>query len=107
MVPILSSWKEIAQHLGKGIRTVQRWEGQLGLPVHRPSGSTKGIVLAYPTELDAWAKHRDIKSRANSGGLARRNWELVCQLRSQVASLRRAIEVARERLLSTTPDGRK
>ena len=31
----LDSWKEIAAYLGRGIRTVQRWEREEGLPVHR------------------------------------------------------------------------
>ena len=31
---VFSSWKEIAAYLGKGVRTVQRWEAVLGLPVH-------------------------------------------------------------------------
>jgi hypothetical protein len=31
----LTNWKEIAQYLDKGIRTVQRWEQQMGLPVRR------------------------------------------------------------------------
>ncbi len=30
----LNGWKEIAAHFGKGVRTVQRWEKALGLPVH-------------------------------------------------------------------------
>lgn len=55
---VLSSWKEIAQYLGKGVRTVQRWERQMSLPVHRPPGSNKGVVLAYTDELDRWA-HSD------------------------------------------------
>ena len=50
----LTSWKEIAQYLGKGVRTVQRWEHLLGLPVRRPIGKEKGIVLACTDELDAW-----------------------------------------------------
>ena len=50
---VLSSWKEIATFLGKGVRTVQRWEICFGLPIHRPGGS-HGSVLAYPTELDEW-----------------------------------------------------
>jgi hypothetical protein len=54
---VLSSWKEIARHMGKGVRTVQRWERLAELPVHRPAGSA-GLVLAYPQELDAWAHHR-------------------------------------------------
>ncbi|HZU23148.1 MAG TPA: hypothetical protein VE998_09980 [Terriglobales bacterium] len=53
---ILGSWKEIAQYLGKGVRTVQRWERELHLPVHRPSGARKGVVIAFPEELQNWAK---------------------------------------------------
>jgi hypothetical protein len=50
----LTSWKEIAQYLGKGVRTVQRWERMLALPVRRPVGKDRGIVVAYTEELDAW-----------------------------------------------------
>src|SRR5215470_4744221 len=53
---VLSSWKEIANYFGKGVRTVQRWESELGLPVHRPVAANKGIVMAFPSELDHWAK---------------------------------------------------
>jgi hypothetical protein len=56
---VLGSWKEIASHLGKGVRTVQRWERHCGLPVHRPSGSSKGVVLAFPAELDQWTRRQD------------------------------------------------
>src|ERR1041385_1511743 len=31
----LDSWKAIAAYLGRGVRTVQRWEREEGLPVHR------------------------------------------------------------------------
>jgi hypothetical protein len=51
---VLGSWKEIAAYLGKGVRTVQRWEDDLGLPVRRPNGATKGVVYASPDELDRW-----------------------------------------------------
>ena len=54
---VLGSWKEIAAFLGKGVRTVQRWESCLGLPIHRP-GRDYGMVLAYPTEIDAWCQKR-------------------------------------------------
>jgi excisionase family DNA binding protein len=52
---VLTSWKEIASYLGKGVRTVQRWEAELELPVHRP-GNDRHIVLAFPAELDAWVR---------------------------------------------------
>lgn len=51
---LLTSWKEIAAYLGKGVRTVQRWEQQFGLPVRRPNERIKGIVHATTDELDAW-----------------------------------------------------
>jgi hypothetical protein len=58
MARTLNSWKEIAQYLDKGIRTVQRWEQLMGLPVRRPGGRTKGVVFALPEELDAWRRSR-------------------------------------------------
>jgi hypothetical protein len=51
---VLGSWKEIAAYLGKGVRTVQRWENDLGLPVRRPNGAAKGLVYASPDELERW-----------------------------------------------------
>lgn len=54
MPAVLTSWKEIAAHLGKSIRTVQRWERELDLPVRRPDRRRSGIVLADPAELDSW-----------------------------------------------------
>jgi hypothetical protein len=51
---LLTSWKEIANYLGKGVRTVQRWEQQFGLPVRRPNEKAKGIVHATRDELDHW-----------------------------------------------------
>jgi hypothetical protein len=52
---LLNSWKEIARYLGRGIRTVQRWERELGLPIRRPRGKKRSAVIALPVELDAWA----------------------------------------------------
>lgn len=52
--PILSGWKDIANHLGKGVRTVQRYEIHLGLPIRRPAGRARGSVVATRAELDAW-----------------------------------------------------
>src|SRR5690348_18358854 len=58
---ILNSWKEIASYLGRGVRTVQRWEANLGLPVHRPSGRDHSAVLAFSTELDQWLDSRPVR----------------------------------------------
>ena len=52
--PRLDSWKEIASYLGRGIRTVQRWEREEGLPVHRLDHAKRGSVYACRRELTAW-----------------------------------------------------
>jgi Tol biopolymer transport system component len=51
---LLHSWKEIAQYLNRGARTVQRWEKTENLPVHRHMHERQGSVYAYKSELDAW-----------------------------------------------------
>ena len=50
----LESWKEIARHLRRQVRTVQRWEREEGLPVHRHHHQQRGTVYAFSEELDAW-----------------------------------------------------
>ncbi len=50
----LDSWKEIAAFLHRDVRTVQRWEKQAGLPVHRHAESRLRTAYAYRSELDAW-----------------------------------------------------
>ena len=50
----LDSWKEIAAYLKRDVRTVQRWERNEGLPVHRKLHGTLGSVFAFEHELDAW-----------------------------------------------------
>lgn len=57
----LSGWKEIANHLGMGVRTVQRYERDLGLPVRRPAGKSRGSVVAVRAELDGWVKASPIR----------------------------------------------
>src|SRR5437763_12449674 len=53
---LLNSWKEIALYLNRGVRTVQRWESELGLPVRRPRGKERSAVVAIPGELDTWVR---------------------------------------------------
>ena len=64
----LDSWKEIATYLSRGERTVQRWEREEGLPVHRLTHQKQGSVFAYKEELDAWWESR--RSRLGSNGQA-------------------------------------
>lgn len=51
---MLNSWKEIAAYLGRGVRTVQRWERDLGLPVHRIGKGRRSPVYATVTDLNFW-----------------------------------------------------
>ena len=45
----LDSWKVIAAYLGRGVRTVQRWERDEGLPVHRLAHEVSGgMLVALP-----------------------------------------------------------
>src|ERR1700742_836086 len=51
---VLNSWKEVAVYLGRGVRTVQRWERDLNMPVRRPRGTLRSAVIAFKQELDDW-----------------------------------------------------
>jgi hypothetical protein len=51
---ILNSWKEIAAYIGRGVRTVQRYELQFGFPVHRPAGMSRSSVMGFSDEIDTW-----------------------------------------------------
>src|SRR4051794_41886058 len=54
----LDSWKEVAAYLGRGIRTVQRWEREEGLPVHRLVHEKRGSIYARREEIAAWWESR-------------------------------------------------
>jgi hypothetical protein len=59
----LNGWKEIAAFLGKGVRTAQRWERELGLPVHRLGRDRGEIVFALKSEVQRWT----LTSRTTGG----------------------------------------
>jgi hypothetical protein len=54
--PVLHSWKEIASYVGCGVRTVQRWEHDLGLPVRRVAARERTAVIAFANEIEAWLR---------------------------------------------------
>jgi tetratricopeptide (TPR) repeat protein len=65
----LDSWKEIALYLGRGERTVKRWEQERALPVHRLPGG-RGSVYAFTVELDNWLRsEREHPTGPASGAL--------------------------------------
>jgi Helix-turn-helix domain len=51
---ILSGWKDIARYLGKGVRTVQRYAHEQGLPVRWVSRHRGGAVIARKSDLESW-----------------------------------------------------
>lgn len=58
----LETWGEIAGHLGVEVRTAQRWELRIGLPVRRLDGGQ--AVYAFSDEIDAWREAREVKGTA-------------------------------------------
>ena len=56
----LEGWKSIAAYLGRDIRTVQRWELNEQLPVHRLGHRRQGTTYAFRSELDAWRSQRSV-----------------------------------------------
>lgn len=65
----LESWKAIASHLKRDVRTVKRWERREGLPVRRHLHLARATVYAYPSELDAWWAGRSPQLSAGAPSL--------------------------------------
>jgi len=54
----LDSWKDIAAYLERTVVTVQRWEKEEGLPVHRHLHNKQATVYASRSEIDTWLERR-------------------------------------------------
>lgn len=52
----LTGWKEIAAYFDRGVRTVQRWERELGLPIRRMGTGRAETVYALTEELERWQR---------------------------------------------------
>ena len=108
---IINGWKEIATYLGKGVRSVQRYERELGLPVHRPAGRSKGSVIATKLELDGWVSASPIREAfrmpppkvGNASLLTEfhRRMEELHRLRQEAAELRGELRMSLEVLRAT------
>lgn len=59
--PPLNGWKEIAAYLGRSVRSVQRYEHELGLPIHRLTHADGQTVYAFRHEIDAWRERLDLQ----------------------------------------------
>ena len=80
---VLDGWKNIAEYLGKSVRTAQRWRQEFGMPVHRLGGREGENVYAFRSELDSWrrqasrlgrfaASEQDTDDRSKTAGPAPR-----------------------------------
>ena len=100
MTSVLTSWKDIAQYLGKGVRTVQRWESELGLPVRRTKQERKSVVLAIPAEIDAWVQSQQFPDGQLGSAESERTTLLrsLMAVRSENRELRRQLTLANAKL---------
>jgi hypothetical protein len=71
----LTSWKEIATHLGINVRTAQRWERERRLPVRRLPGG-RGRVATTITALDAWQRTAKSDTQNSHSGVVCYRWPL-------------------------------
>jgi hypothetical protein len=119
---ILNSWKEIASYLDRGVRTVQRWERELRLPVHRIGKGKRSPVYALVPELNFWLTSvgpEPLRDRAvlrrprdkrreklsivhKSRDLVARSRELVRTVAESSARQQKQTEILRSRLLNIT-----
>src|SRR5438067_1589758 len=77
---VLNSWKEIADYMGRGVRTVQRYERDLKLPVHRPAGKSRSAVIAFADEIERWMRQGPVRAHQNrnaprAAATIRSEWE--------------------------------
>jgi hypothetical protein len=94
----LDSWKEIATHLNRDVRTVQRWEHERGLPVYRVPGAKKGGVYGSRSELDAW-----LDQKRTEVALSRPDLQNTTSLLDGTFTERPSMFVSAVRALTSTP----
>lgn len=98
---VLNSWKEVAAYLGRGVRTVQRWEQELGLPVRRPRGKDRSAVIALKADLDRWLQRSPNHGNERTAEFKRRHAILaqkILVLHQRADVLARQSEILRERV---------
>jgi tetratricopeptide (TPR) repeat protein len=86
----LDSWKEIAAYLNTSVRTVQRWENEEELPVHRHGHSRQDTVYAFKNEIDQWRANRDRRHTRHEASLAAEVMHLQAELGSSALPPRTA-----------------
>ena len=83
----LDSWKEIAKYLDRNVRTCQRWEQELGLPVHRLDKTIRSRVFCYSDEIDNWIKDKLNNLENNQKRFPKFNWRILKPLAISIVVL--------------------
>ncbi len=81
---ILNGWKEIASYIERGVRTAQRWEALLGMPVHRPALKDRSAVVAFSDELDRWITRTSLDGAEQAGKDGMRDYREIGGILLQV-----------------------
>ena len=97
---VLDGWKEIANYLGKSVKTIQRWEKNSDFPVQRVPG--RRSVFAFRHDIDEWMKlksgnHADDSPEYPEKETAvpvRRRWDFLFQSRAVIPVVLILITVA-------------
>jgi len=75
---ILNSWKEISGYVDRNVRTCQRWEIELALPVHRiDKNSQHSKVFAYKSEIDQWLKEKSENKQIKKTSFLQYRWSAI------------------------------
>ncbi len=119
---ILNGWKQISDHIERGVRTAQRWEALLGMPVHRPALKDGSVVVAFSDELERWLCRTPLDTREKCvaihdeeesnesllrvlekmSTLVRQSRELIRRMRVSQQQLQRPRTIHRKRIASRT-----
>jgi len=74
----LHSWKEISDYLDRNVRTCQRWELELKLPVHRiDQNSQHSKVFAYKSEINQWLKEKAENKEIKKTSFLQYRWSII------------------------------
>ena len=95
---VLHGWKELANYIELGVRTIQRYERVSGLPVRRIDGRSRGSILAFADEVDAW-----LTARTQPAPAGEAQTTLLAQLQQEVWKLRAENEELHARLDGLMP----
>ena len=93
----LDGWKEIACHLKRSVRSVQRWERNEKLPVRRHEHARGVSVYAFSHEVEAWWRNERRRSSKEISGTTSENETTMGSAGNGEARIQRA----------GTPDGSK